>query len=365
MERLEAYLVLNSLRLIGPVRVRRLVERFGSVEQIFLQSTSSLTSVEGVGQKAAESIRAWEQNFDLAGELAELQRLGIGVIDREDKRYPQQLLEIYDPPLLLYYKGDLAAANRHGVGVVGARQTSHYGLETAKKLSYQMAYAGLTVVSGLARGIDTAAHQGALAAKGRTVAVMGCSLDLMYPPENQALAEMIMEKDGLLLSEFPLKTPPDKQTFPMRNRIVSGLCGGVLVVEAGAESGALITARMALDQGRQVFAVPGRIDNPLAKGCHRLIKEGAKLVESVEDVLAEFEFLFPKSAISESRRVFPSDLSADERVILENLAVEEVHLDELTRKCGLPSARMSSILLRLEMRKLVCQLPGKFFVKTD
>jgi len=365
MERLEAYLVLNSLRLIGPVRVRRLVERFGSVEQVFLQSTSSLASVEGVGQKAAESIRAWEQNFDLAGELAELQRLGIGVIDREDERYPQQLLEIYDPPLLLYYKGDLEAAKRRGIGVVGSRQTSHYGLETAKKLSYQMAYAGLPVASGLARGIDTAAHQGALAAKGRTVAVLGCSLDLMYPPENQALAEMIVEKNGLLLSEFPLKTPPDKQTFPMRNRIVSGLSGGVLVIEAGAESGALITARMALEQGRQVFAIPGRIDNPLAKGCHRLIKEGAKLVESVEDVLAEFEFLFPPAAISEPRRVLPSDLSEDEQVILKNLGMEEVHLDELTRKCGLPSARMSSTLLRLEMRKLVRQLPGKFFVKTD
>ncbi|MDR0533365.1 MAG: DNA-processing protein DprA [Verrucomicrobiales bacterium] len=365
MERLEAYLILNSLRLIGPVRVRKLMERFGSVEQILLQSTSSLASVEGVGQKAAESIRAWEQNFDLAGELAELQRLGIGVIDREDERYPQQLLEIYDPPLLLYYKGDLEAAKRRGIGVVGSRQTSHYGLETAKKLSYQMAYAGLPVVSGLARGIDTAAHQGALAAKGRTVAVLGCSLDLMYPPENQALAEMIVEKDGLLLSEFPLKTPPDKQTFPMRNRVVSGLSGGVLVVEAGAESGALITARMALDQGRQVFAIPGRIDNPLAKGCHRLIKDGAKLVESVEDVLAEFEFLFPPAAISEPRRVLPADLSEDEQVILKNLGMEEVHLDELTRKCGLPSARMSSTLLRLEMRKLVRQLPGKFFVKTD
>jgi DNA processing protein len=365
MERLDAYLILNSLRLIGPVRVRRLLEAFGSVENIFLQHTASLSAVDGIGQKAAESIREWEKNFDPAAELAELRRLNISVIDREDARYPKQLLEIYDPPLVLYYKGDLAAAQRRGVGVVGSRQTSHYGLETAKKLSYQMAYAGLPVVSGLARGIDTAAHQGALAAKGRTIAVLGCSLDLMYPPENQALAELMVEKNGLLLSEFPLRTPPDKQTFPMRNRIVSGLSGGVLVVEAGADSGALITARMALDQGRQVFAVPGRIDNPQSRGCHRLIKEGAKLVESVEDILAEFEFLFPKSAISEPRRALPADLSEDERVILEHLGMEEIQLDELIRKCQLPSARMSSTLLRLEMRKLVRQLPGKFFIKTD
>ncbi|MDR1305059.1 MAG: DNA-processing protein DprA [Verrucomicrobiales bacterium] len=365
MERLDGYLILNSLRLIGPVRVRRLLDAFGSVEKIFLQSAASLSAVAGIGPKAAASIRDWEQHFDPVAELAELRRLNLSVIDREDARYPQQLLEIYDPPLVLYYQGDLAAAKRRGIGVVGSRQTSPYGLETARKLSYQMAYAGLPVVSGLARGIDTAAHQGALAAKGRTVAVLGCSLDLMYPPENQALAEMIVERNGLLLSEFPLKTPPDKQTFPMRNRIVSGLSGGVLVVEAGADSGALITARMALDQGRQVFAVPGRIDNPQSKGCHRLIKEGAKLVESVEDILAEFEFLFPKAAISEPRRTLPADLSADERVILEHLGLEEVHLDELTRKCGLPSARMSSTLLRLEMRKLARQLPGKFFVKTD
>ncbi|MDR2462872.1 MAG: DNA-processing protein DprA [Verrucomicrobiales bacterium] len=365
MERLECYLVLNSLRLIGPARVRRLRQAFGSVEKIFSQSASALAAVDGIGQKIAQSLREWERNFDLAEELRRLVELNVSVIDCEDERYPKQLTEIYDPPLVLYYKGDLAAVNRRGVGVVGSRQTSHYGLETAKKLSYQMAYAGLTVTSGLARGIDTAAHQGALAAKGRTVAVLGCSLDLMYPPENQALADAMIENNGLLLSEFSLKTPPDKQTFPMRNRIVSGLSGGVLVIEAGEHSGALITARMAADQGRQVFAVPGRIDNPQAKGCHRLIKDGAKLVESVDDILAEFEFLFSKVTVSESRRALPEDLTDEERLIMEKLEMEEIHLDELTRKCGLPSARMSSTLLRLEMRKLVRQLPGKFFVKTD
>ncbi|MDR1304109.1 MAG: DNA-processing protein DprA [Verrucomicrobiales bacterium] len=365
MERLECYLVLNSLRLIGPVRVRKLVEAFGAVERIFLQSMSALAAVDGIGPKVARSLREWEQHFDLAEELRRLGELNISVLDCADERYPRQLAEIYDPPLVLYYKGDLAAASRRGISVVGSRRTSPYGLETAKKLSYQTAYAGLPVTSGLARGIDTAAHQGALAARGRTIAVLGCSLDLMYPPENQALADALVEHGGLLVSEFPLGTPPDKRTFPMRNRIVSGLSGGVLVIEAGEHSGALITARMAVEQGRQVFAVPGRIDHLQSKGCHRLIKEGAKLVESVDDILAEFEFLLPKSAISAPRRPLPADLTDEERLIMETLGVEETHLDELTRKCGLPSARMSSTLLRLEMRRLARQLPGKYFVKTD
>ncbi|MDD5261603.1 MAG: DNA-processing protein DprA [Methylacidiphilales bacterium] len=365
MTRTEYYLILNSLRLIGPVRVRRLLDAFGSVENVFSQSTRALASVDGIGKAAAESIKNWENVFNPEEELNRAGELGVQVIDREDPAYPAQLLEIYDPPLVLYYKGDLEAAKRRGVAVVGARHTSHYGLETAKKLAYQIAYAGLTINSGLARGIDTAAHQAALAAKGRTIAVLGCSLDLMYPPENRALAEAIVEKGGLLLSEFPFGTPPDKQTFPMRNRVVSGLSGGVLVVEAGESSGALITARMALDQGRLVFAVPGRIDNPQAKGCHRLIKDGAKLVEGVEDVLAEFEFLFPKNALAEPRKAAPADLSSEEKQLFELLTTEEVHLDELIRKCGLPSSTVSSTLLRLEMRKLVRQLPGKYFIKTD
>ena len=353
MTRTEYYLILNSLRHIGPVRVRRLLEVFGSVESIFTQSTRTLASVDRVGQAAAESIKNWEKEFDPEAELKRAGELGLSLIDCEDAAYPAQLAEIYDAPLVLYYKGDLEAARRRGVAVVGSRHTSSYGLETAKKLSYQMAYAGLSVNSGLARGIDTAAHQGALAAKGRTVAVLGCSLDLMYPPENKVLAEAIVEMNGLLLSEFPLGTAPDKQTFPMRNRLVSGLSGGVLVVEAGESSGALITARMALEQGRQVFAVPGRIDNPHAKGCHRLIKDGAKLVETVEDVLAEFEFLFPQTP-EQPRRPWPEDLSAEEKTILGLLGTEELHLDELIRKSGLPSAGASSTLLRLEIRKLSC-----------
>ncbi len=364
MTRTECYLVMNSLRLIGPIRVRKLREALGSVEAVFSERGSTLARIEGIGQAAADSLSAWEKTFDLQKELDQIRELNLQVVDCEDEAYPEQLKEIYDPPLVLYYRGDLEAARKRSIAVVGSRNTTYYGLETAKKLSYQMAYAGLTVGSGLARGIDTAAHQGALAAKGRTLAVIGSSMDLVYPPENRALAEMIAEKGGVVMSEFCLGTPPDKQTFPMRNRIVSGLSRGVLVVEAGEKSGALITARMALDQGRQVFAIPGRINDASSKGCHRLIKEGAKLVEGVEDILQEFEFLFP-TLENEPRQAWPDDLSEEELQLLNVLELNEIHLDEIIRKCGLPSAKVSSTLLRLEMRKLIRQLPGKYFVKTD
>jgi len=364
MTRTECYLILNSLRLIGPVRVRKLREALGSVEAIFSERLQGLSKIEGIGQGPAESIVGWEKTFDLGNELRQMEELKVQVVDCEDEAYPKQLTEIYDPPLVLYYRGDMAAACKRSIAMVGSRATTYYGLETAKKISYQIAYAGLTVGSGLARGIDTAAHQGALAAKGRTLAVIGSSMDLIYPPENRALAEMIAENRGVVMSEFTLGTPPDKQTFPMRNRIVSGLSSGVLVVEAGAKSGALITAKMALEQGRQVFAIPGRINDESAKGCHRLIKDGAKLVEGVDDILQEFEFLFPKMEV-EPRKAWPDDLTEEEVKLLQTLEMNEMHLDEIIRKCGLPSAKVSSTLLRLEMRKMIRQLPGKHFVKTD
>lgn len=364
MTRTEAYMALNSVRLVGPVRVRKLLEVFETPEAILNQSVSRLASVESIGPAVAESIRNWEKTWDLGGELKRVETLDLQVVDVEDARYPKALREIYDPPLVLYVKGSLEALARAGVALVGSRHTSHYGMETARKLGYQLGYAGLTVISGLARGIDTAAHQGALAAKGKTAAVFGCSLDIVYPPENSALAERIVEEGGVLLSEFPLGTPPDRQTFPMRNRIVSGLSRGVVVVEAGQASGALITARMALEQGRTVFAVPGRIDQPYSKGCHQLIKEGAKLVEEAADILGEFEFLFPEVA-QPVPRPGVEHLSEAERKVFEVLGVEELHIDVIIRRCGLPSGMVQSSLLRLEMRKLARQLPGRLYVRTD
>ena len=286
-----------SLDGIGPVRAKRLRERFGSLDKALVARGADLRTVEGIGTRLVEKLVSWNE-IDVEKERKWADELGLQIITPADAAYPASLREIYDPPLVLYIKGKMPETWPRGVAVVGSRETSHYGLETAKKLGYQLAYAGVPVISGLARGIDTAAHLGALAAKGTTWAMLGCGLDKMYPPENDTLAAKIVESGGCLISELPLGTAPDKRTFPMRNRIVSGLSFGVLVIEAGRQSGALITARQALDQGRQVFAVPGRIDNPLAQGCHQLIKDGAKLVEGVEDILGELEFFIPRESMT-------------------------------------------------------------------
>jgi DNA processing protein len=364
MTRTECYLALNSIRLIGPVRVKKLLEAFGSVESIFLQSSSQLCKIDGISKTIAQSILDWEKNWNLKEELEKIQKLGLTILDRGDEKYPKTLLDIYDPPLVLYCKGDVTALAKRSIAIVGSRNTSTYGFETARKLAYQCAYSGLCVVSGLAKGIDTAAHQGALAAKGKTVAVFGSSLDHVYPTENRVLADKIIEEGGIWISEFSLGTPPDRQTFPMRNRIVSGLSEGVLVVEAGKDSGALITARVASEQGKQVFAVPGRIDQPHAKGCHQLIKQGAKLVEGVEDIFAEFEFLFPSKQVKPEKRLPEVEVSDEERQILDAMGEDETSLDVIIRKSGLPSGSVFSSLLRLELKKMVRQLPGKNFVKT-
>ncbi len=261
--------------------------------------------------------------------------------------------------------GKLLPRDDKGIAVVGSRETSNYGMETAKKLSYQMAYSGVSVISGLARGIDTAAHQGALAAKGRTVAVIGAGLNQIYPPENQSLADKIIETGSAVISEFPMNAKPTPQNFPMRNRIVSGMSMGTLVVEADLKSGALITARMALDQGKLLFAVPGRIDSLRSRGCHQLIKQGAKLVEDVGDVLSEFEFLFPKedNSAGEKPALARADLSDNEALIYKLIETDEVDIDTLIEKSNLPSPTVSATLLGLELKRLVKQLPGKRFVR--
>jgi len=361
----EAYFILNLLSGIGPVRAKRLRERFGSLDLALTARGADLRSVEGIGPELVEALVSWKETTDHEKERKWAEAMGLTIVTMADKEYPASLAEIYDPPLVLYIKGKVPETWPRGVAVVGSRETSHYGLENAKKLGYQLAYAGVPVISGLARGIDTAAHLGALAAKGTTWAVLGCGLDKMYPPENDALAAKIVESGGCLISELPLGTSPDKRTFPMRNRIVSGLSFGVLVIEAGRQSGALITARQALDQGRQVFAVPGRIDNPLAQGCHQLLKDGAKLVEGVEDILAELEFLIPRESVTPAPRPLPANLTGDEEKVYAAIELDETPIDAITQATGLPSGTVSSTLLRLEMRKLVRQLPGKVFVRTS
>jgi len=357
----EAYIVLNMLEEVGPVRVRRLLDVFGCPEKILEASRSDLMRVDGVGEEVSCSITEWRKQADLDAELARIEKAGVRVVTCEDSDYPKLLRETYDPPLALYVKGTLSERDAFSIGVVGSRRTSLYGQEMARRLAYQLARLGVTVVSGLARGIDTQAHKGALQAKGRTVAVIGCGIDVVYPAENKKLAEEIVEEGGALVTEFPFGVQPDRQTFPMRNRIISGWSLGVVVVEASLKSGALITAGFAGEQGRQVFAVPGRADSPLSKGANKLIKDGAKLTEDVEDILGEFEYLLPKS--KEEKREAAVQLSENESKVLEAIGEDEVVMDEIIQRSNLTTACVSATLLALEMKRLVRQLPGKVFGK--
>jgi len=362
----EAYLALNMLPNIGPVRVRTLLEVFGEPQSILEATTSQLTRINGVGPEVANSITRWRELADLDGELKRIEKDGAHVITQLDAEYPSLLKQIASPPLVLYVKGRLDPRDSRSIGIVGSRRTTLYGRETAQKLAIQLAHCGMTIVSGGARGIDTAAHEGALKIQGRTIAVLGCGLDVIYPSENKELFEQIAAT-GAVISEFPFGTEPDKQTFPMRNRIVSGMTLGILVVEAGPTSGALITVNFAMEQGRQVFAVPGRIDSALSKGPHRLIQEGAKLVEDAEDILEEFEYLFSKkertSTTEAAGTIAAPNLTGTESKLYELVTNDEVTIDELIRASGLTTAVVSATLLALEMKKLVRQLPGKRFAR--
>ncbi len=363
----EAYIALNMVDEIGPVRVRALIDRFASPETILSASRQELMQVDGVGEEVARNITCWKDAVDLDAELARIEKAGVRVVTRDDPDYPKNLREIYDPPLVLYVRGTLREdGEAHAIGIVGSRRTSLYGQEMARKLAYQLGRVGLTIVSGLARGIDTCAHKGALQAKGRTVAVIGCGIDQVYPPENKELADQIVEKGGAVVTEFPFGVQPDKQHFPMRNRIISGWSLGVVVVEANLKSGALITAAQAGEQGRQVFAVPGRADSILSKGGNKLIKDGAKLTEDAEDVLSEFEYLLPQkpAATREAGGVRSAvRLSELEAKVMAIVGNEEVATDEVIRGSGLTSAAVSATLLGLEMKRLIKQLPGKHYAR--
>lgn len=366
MDPVEALVALNLVEHVGPVRLRQLLEHFGEAPAVLRASRDQLRRVRGIGEDTAEAIAGWETSVDLGAELRRIREYGCTVVTQADECYPDPLRQIYDPPIVLYMKGRIEPRDKNAVALVGARRTSHYGLESARKLAYQLAYVGVTVVSGGARGIDTASHQGALTAKGRTIAVLGTGINLVFPPENAELFERIAG-NGALVTQFPFNRPADKQSFPIRNRIVAGMTLGTVVIEAGLNSGALITAGMAVDYGRQVFAVPGRIDSPQSKGCHELIKKGAKLCEGAEDVLSEFEYLFPSSnrppAPNETGSLAALTLSENEQRVFDLLSAEEAHIDDLIRRSGLTPSAVSVGLLSLEMKRLIRQLPGKNFVK--
>jgi len=364
----EAFVALNMIEGLGPVRVRQLLDRFGDSTAILRASRPQLQSVHGVGPEISDAIANWEKNVDLAAELKRIAQSGVRIVIQSDENYPPLLKQIYDPPVLLYVRGQLTVGDKNAVAIVGSRMTTHYGVEVARKLGYQLACTGVTVVSGGARGIDTASHQGALSGKGRTIVVLGTGVNLVFPAENAELFERVAAQ-GAVITQFPFNRKADKQSFPIRNRIVAGMTLGTVVVEANLTSGALITAGMAVEYGRQVFAVPGRVDSPRSKGCHDLIKKGAKLCEGVEDILTEFEYMFPATNRSSLLRDSPElpaiTLSDTEQAIYDLVDKEESTTDDIIRRSGLPSSSVSVALLGLEMNRLIRQLPGKLFVRNN
>lgn len=341
---------------------RRLLEQFESPAAALAASPSALATVRGISPQIITSIHADECRRFAEAECIRIEQAGIRLLTFLDADYPRRLFEIGDPPPLLYLRGQIPAWDP-AVAVVGARRATREGMKNSERLSAEMAASGITVVSGLARGIDTAAHRGALDGTGTTIAVLGCGVDVNYPPENRQLAEQICQT-GCIVSEFPLGTQPLAEHFPRRNRIISGLSRGVLVVEAVEKSGSLITARYALDQGREVLAVPGSISSPACRGSNRLIKEGAQLVDCLSDILEACRI----SMVSNPLPLFDQpatrprhDLAPREAAVYELIAQGPRHLDEITQALELTAGEVSAMVLGLELKGVVQQLPGSYY----
>ena len=358
----EATIALNMLPKIGPVRVRRLLEYFGNASEILHASEHALTQVAGIGNETANVLNDWESHIDLSAELADAKERDIQIVTEEDEDYPESLRNMYDPPLALYVWGELSSRDKHAISIVGSRKTTIYGRETARKVALELASAGFTIISGMARGIDTYAHEGAVAANGRTIAVLGSGLGQIYPPENMALAEKIASGQGAVISEFPLNTFPDKRTFPMRNRIVAAWGNALVVVECPQWSGSMITANLAIDMGKSIYAVPGPIDRPSSAGCNLLIRNGATLLSQAGDIIEDFSQL-PLVELPQCQRSKPMgmpvpELNEDEKLILKHLAGDDLGLDQLVALTGLAIPQLLPTLLKLEMKKCIHQLPG-------
>lgn len=357
-------MILNDLPNIGPITLNRLLAEFGGDPVAILRADRrSLERVRGVGPETSASLVGWVAHFDLAREEERLAKAGANFITARDASYPRQLKEIHDPPIGLYRKGDYGF-DAPCIAIVGSRRTTLYGQATAKKLGAELARLGFCVVSGLARGIDTAAHEGALSVGGRTAAVVGTGIDIIYPSENLDLYRRIAER-GAVLSEFPFGRKADRQTFAMRNRIVSGMSEAVIVVESDVDGGAMITAKFAGEQGKLLFAVPGRIDQPSSAGCHQLIRDGATLLTCVDDVLSELNYLqgFSPGKIpaapdqpSVLEQLTTASLGDDERKVAECFRGGALlGIDALTAQTGLSAPVVSAALMLLELKKLVAK----------
>jgi DNA processing protein len=357
------WLALHMIPGLGNIAGKNLLDRFGSPEQIFKTTVSELMTVEGVRKQVAQHIVKREYTADPLSELGRIEKCGARIITFADPSYPSVLKEIHDPPMILYSKGEEIPPNLTFVAVVGSRNPTHYGLNAAEKVGQGLARRGLGVVSGMARGIDSAAHWGCLGGRGFTIAVLGTGIDIIYPPSNKKLFHQIIKK-GAVISEFPLGTPPEPKHFPIRNRIISGISRGVVVVEATKNSGSLITASQALEQGREIFAVPGSINSFKSTGCHLLIKQGARLIENSDDILDELGLNYPYIPKTDTYKDQPlPPLEEYERTIYDIIGDYPIHIDQIARLSNLKPEEASSTLMRMELKGIVRQLPGKTFVR--
>ncbi|MGC2424278.1 MAG: DNA-processing protein DprA [Nitrospirota bacterium] len=365
------WIALNIVGGVGSVLYKRLILRFESPESVFKAGRAELAQVEGMGLKALTAIKDFRDWEKASGELEKAKALGAAVVTFQDPRYPQNLKEIHDPPPYLYVKGELTAGDKVAVAMVGSRKASHYGLTETKKIARELAGKGVTVVSGGASGIDTAAHDGAILGGGRTIAVLGCGIDVTYPRENGELFDKIAE-NGAVITEYPMGTPPDRANFPPRNRIISGISMGVIVMEAAEKSGSLITAAYSVEQGREVYALPGSVGSSTSKGTNALIKKGAKLVAGPDDVLEDL-LPYMKGYLKElgldygDKKEAPAipmpSLTADELAVYGHISVEPVHVDVISGKSGFPVSKTLSVLLDMELKGAIRQISGMRYVR--
>jgi DNA processing protein len=368
VEKILPWLHLKSVPGIGNHLFKRLIDRFGSPEAVLQASPTDLLAVDGITPRTVSVLISHKPPDGATAEIEQAHRRGFRLIPLTHADYPPLLREIPDPPPFLYVSGDLALCERP-VAVVGSRNATPYGVTMARQLGADLASLGFTVVSGMALGIDAAAHEGALSSRGRTVAVLGSGLANLYPPQHLRLFERI-SASGAVLSEFPLQAEPEAHHFPIRNRIISGMSLGTVVVEASKNSGSLITARLAAEQNREVFAVPGSIQSFKSMGTHTLIKQGAKLVENAQDIVSELgHFLADAPAGDGPQAVQPIEmrhrLTGEERDVYRALGPYPLHIDELVRKLTIDAGRLSGILLQLELKGIVTQQAGKLFSAAD
>ncbi len=351
----------NKVRGIGPAKMRALLDHFGQLEAAWNAPRAELAEA-GLDKRALDSLEAARASLDLDALVAEVDRAGFKTLCWDDEQYPRRLREIENPPPVLFLRGDLTQADDGAVAIVGTRRAAAYGKEVARELASALALAGVTIVSGFARGIDAVAHIAAVEAGGRTLAVLGSGLDKLYPAEHAALAEKVVTQ-GALLSDYPLGTPPEAANFPPRNRIISGLSLGTLVVEASDDSGALITTHFAREQGREVFAVPGNIFNRQSQGPNKLIQQGAKMVLRAEDILEELNLtMVAHQAEARAQLSLFDGADATERQLLEHLSAEPLHADELSVLTSLPIATVSSALAMMELKGMARQVGGMTYV---